>query len=256
MKTAAIFALSALTGFVAAVPVGKRDVVWVTKTQEFVETVAITTTVWLKPGETAPSTTTDGGEFYQGPTHSPKHKKPKTKTTAKATVAAPSTYVAPSPSTPSSTYVAPTSTYVAPTSTYVAPTSTYVAPTSTAAAYTPTTSAAPPATESSSSSSGSGGDYTGELTYYAPGLGACGWTNSDSEDIVALAAGMMGEQSNGNPWCGKMITITYNGVSHSAKIVDKCPGCSGASLDMSSTLFAKFAPLRDGRLYDATWSVN
>jgi len=254
MKTAAIFALSALTGLVAAVPVGKRDVVWVTKTQEFIETVVSTTTVWLNPGETAPFTTTDGGQFYQGPTHSPKHKKPKTKTTAEATVAAPSTYVAPSPSTPSSTYVAPTSTYVAPTSTYVAPTST-------AAAYTPTTSAAPAATEASSSSSGSssggsGNDYTGELTYYAPGLGACGWTNSDSEDIVALAAGMMGEQSNGNPWCGKMITITYNGVSHTAKIVDKCPGCSGASLDLSSTLFAKFAPLGDGRLYDATWSVN
>ena len=35
----------------------------------------------------------------------------------------------------------------------------------------------------------------------------------------------MGEQSNGNPYCGRTATITANGKSVVAKLVDKCMGC-------------------------------
>lgn len=255
MKTATIFALSALSALVAAAPVNKRDVVWVTKTREFVETVVITTTIYphatYTEVATAAEVTTTPGEFYQGPTHKPKYtKRPTKKTSTQAPVETSSVYVAPSPSTPSSTYVAPTSTYVPPTTS--TPAYTPPATSSPAAAATPTYGSG----SSSSGSSGGGEEYTGEMTYYTPGLGACGWTNTESEDIVALAAGMMGEQSNGNPWCGKMISITYKGATHSAKIVDKCPGCIGAGLDLSPTLFEKFADLGEGRLYDATWTVE
>ncbi|TKA75668.1 hypothetical protein B0A49_06576 [Cryomyces minteri] len=48
-----IIALSSFLSLVAAVPLQKRDVVWVTETAEVVETVAVTTTVWVDyPGPT------------------------------------------------------------------------------------------------------------------------------------------------------------------------------------------------------------
>ncbi|TKA65140.1 hypothetical protein B0A49_11154 [Cryomyces minteri] len=48
-----IIALSSFLSLVAAVPLQKRDIVWVTETAEVVETVAVTTTVWVDyPGPT------------------------------------------------------------------------------------------------------------------------------------------------------------------------------------------------------------
>ncbi|KAK5140936.1 hypothetical protein LTR04_002793 [Oleoguttula sp. CCFEE 6159] len=48
-----IIALSSVLSLVAAVPFQKRDIVWVTETAEVVETVAVTTTVWVDyPGPT------------------------------------------------------------------------------------------------------------------------------------------------------------------------------------------------------------
>lgn len=100
--------------------------------------------------------------------------------------------------------------------------------------------------------------FTGDLTYYTPGLGSCGVTNSESDMIVALAEDMMtgSADPNTNRNCGKSITITYKGVSASATIEDTCPGCSGAGLDLTPALFQKFAPLGEGRLTEATWHFN
>lgn len=95
-----------------------------------------------------------------------------------------------------------------------------------------------------------GGKCSGDLTFYEAGLGACGDTNNgNTEAVFALAhgmlkanspiatakndwrliaflkLGMMGTQSNGNPYCGRTATITANGKSVVAKLVDKCMGC-------------------------------
>ncbi|KAF2142468.1 uncharacterized protein K452DRAFT_226732, partial [Aplosporella prunicola CBS 121167] len=98
--------------------------------------------------------------------------------------------------------------------------------------------------------------YTGSITHYTVGLGACGWTNSDNDPVVALSAGNMGAQSNGNEWCGKNITISYAGNEVQAYIVDKCPGCKPWSLDLSPSLFQSLAPQVDGTTDGVKWWVN
>jgi len=87
------------------------------------------------------------------------------------------------------------------------------------------------------------------MTYYDVGLGACGWTNTDSESVVALPFEFMGTESNGNPYCGRMITITADasGKSTTAKVVDKCMGCDGYSIDLSPTAFSALADESVGR---------
>ncbi|KAI9753728.1 MAG: hypothetical protein M4579_005019 [Chaenotheca gracillima] len=145
-------------------------------------------------------------------------------------------------------------------------TSTTPTPTPTTPAYTPpaTTSAAPaPPASSSPPASGGGGSTggacskdspcSGDITYYEPGLGACGWTNSSDEPIVALPHGLMGEQSNGNPFCGRHIQINNNGKTATAKVVDKCMGCEGDSIDLSDSVFKQLASMDAGRVSDVDW---
>lgn len=58
--------------------------------------------------------------------------------------------------------------------------------------------------------------FSGKATYYTPGLGSCGSTDSDSSMIVAMNV----EQGNG--FCGKQISITNEstGTSVSATVHD------------------------------------
>lgn len=88
------------------------------------------------------------------------------------------------------------------------------------------------------------------MTYYTAGLGACGWTSDgDTDNIVALPHGMMGTQSNGNPFCGRKIQITCEstGKTTTATVVDKCMGCEGDSIDLSNAAFLDLADLAVGR---------
>ncbi|OCK73215.1 hypothetical protein K432DRAFT_267451, partial [Lepidopterella palustris CBS 459.81] len=97
----------------------------------------------------------------------------------------------------------------------------------------------------------------GDITYYIPdgGKGACGWNIQNSDMQVALASGMMGEQSNGNPWCNKRIKILHDGIIHSTIIGDKCMGCEGESIDLTPALWAVVAPDVDGRAHNVEWWV-
>ncbi|ETW82098.1 Non-catalytic module family EXPN protein [Heterobasidion irregulare TC 32-1] len=88
-------------------------------------------------------------------------------------------------------------------------------------------------------------------TYFAVGLGACGWTNTDSDYIVALASADYGSGAH----CGKTISVSANGKTHSAQVVDKCPGCSSGDLDMSPALFTTFADESVG-VVQVTWSYD
>lgn len=249
------------------------DTVWVTET--VTELIDDTTTEWLTatPSPNTPSTTlatstsSAGGQFFEGssalPSSAPQVVAPPP---AAETPNSPPAVAAPAPapttSSSSSVYVAPQPT-VAPVES-PAPVETPAAP-SVAAANTP---AASPSTDSSSGSTvntntnaasvlGSG-YLSGDLTYYAVGLGACGEDDSGkdmTDNIVAMAADTMGSQSNGNPICGKTIKIynSANGKSSTGVIHDKCPGCKAGSIDVSQKLFEELADLDAGRV-EISWN--
>ncbi|RKF81770.1 putative rare lipoprotein a -like double-psi beta-barrel domain-containing [Golovinomyces cichoracearum] len=97
----------------------------------------------------------------------------------------------------------------------------------------------------------------GDITYYDPGVGygACGWKNTKNEPVVALPHEFMGSKSNGNTYCGKTITIVRDGKKSTARVVDKCMGCTGYSIDLSDAVFTQLAALSVGRT-SAKWWVN
>uniref|UniRef100_A0A060TEI0 ARAD1D07700p n=1 Tax=Blastobotrys adeninivorans TaxID=409370 RepID=A0A060TEI0_BLAAD len=144
-------------------------------------------------------------------------------------------------STPVQTSQAPTSQPPAPTTTST--TSQQQAPTSSSS------SAAP----SSTGGSGSGETFSGDATYYTPGLGACGWENSESDKIVALNVAQFGASSNGNENCGKKIRVQYNDKEVEVEVTDKCPGCKHGDLDLSPAAFDELADESEGRI-QVTWS--
>ena len=273
---------------------GKRNqaVEWVTTWVTDYETVGYTSTIWVSPGFIAPTTsktpttsttstssTTSNSpaQFFQGAS---------TATTSTTSKSSTSVYVAPVPSS-TSVSVAPaastTSVYVAPvietptsSSTPVVVAETVAPVVYSAPAVVATTSTSPeavvsttsataevaiPTTSSSSSSSSGSSDCSesnpcaGDMTHYTAGVGACGWPNNGTTDaVVALAHEYMGTQSNGNPFCGRNMTVkcTATGKTTTAMVVDKCMGCFGYSIDLSDKAYADLDDEGVGR-EGATW---
>lgn len=302
-----ISAFSALIVLGNAVPLnnGKRDLVWVTEIETAIETIGVTTTVWVDPTPTAEahnhhrhkhSSASSQAAIEVKPTPSPA-----TSSSSEAPVvpassyeAPPAPYVAPTTSstpepattaqaqqtsstpepepattqaavTPESSYVAPISSYEAPSSTYVAPVSSYEAPSST---YEAPAASSAPATYSSSSSGSSDGNpasgksFTGEMTYFTPGMGACGVSSSETDSMVAISMALFDQYTpngnpNKNPLCGKTVTIKgKDGADHTATIWDRCVGCAEADLDMPEAFFNTVTSHADGRAYGVSWSMN
>jgi hypothetical protein len=210
-----------------------------------------TATTWITPAAKATTTevattlitkaspTSIPAQFFEGASSSPSPSPAAPAETSSSVVAAPVvSTTAPAPVVPATTsspapVVVPTTTSVAAPAPVASTTS--VAP----AAASPTTVAAAPAAASSvSTTSKQGADVkTGDLTYYTVGLGACGEDDSgkdESENIVALSHLLMGTQSNGNPYCGKTITISYGGKQVVATVKDKCMGCDIDNIDGAS----------------------
>jgi hypothetical protein len=113
---------------------------------------------------------------------------------------------------------------------------------------------------SSSPPSGGGNTYTGDLTFYDVGTGACGVTNTDSDMICAASMllydgfdGYTGANPNNNPICGKQVAITYGGKTITVTIEDRCVGCAEYDLDLSPAAFNQLADPSVGRLHGATW---
>ncbi|KAJ8105111.1 hypothetical protein ONZ43_g7557 [Nemania bipapillata] len=110
--------------------------------------------------------------------------------------------------------------------------------------------------------------YSGDITYYTLGLGACGYDDSGvdlSKHIVALShvdwysrgsGTSLGLNMPNHPWCDQTITITAGGKSTTALVHDICPGCAEGSIDVSEAVFmALFGSLEAGR-QSASWSFN
>ncbi|ORY58578.1 RlpA-like double-psi beta-barrel-protein domain-containing protein-containing protein [Pseudomassariella vexata] len=102
--------------------------------------------------------------------------------------------------------------------------------------------------------------FTGDLTYYDPGLGACGATSSDSDSIVSVShilfdAASTGSNPNANPLCGKKIRITREfseadkgNTSVDVTVVDRCVGCLQTDLDVTISVFTQLALEASGRV--------
>ncbi|KAH8202052.1 hypothetical protein TruAng_003807 [Truncatella angustata] len=89
--------------------------------------------------------------------------------------------------------------------------------------------------------------FTGRMTHYDPGLGACGRTNGPNDRIVALGhSRFTAGNPNNDPLCGKNIKIHHNGVTVTAQAVDKCMSCGANDIDVSPAVFKFFAPLGTG----------
>ncbi|KIP11361.1 hypothetical protein PHLGIDRAFT_99997 [Phlebiopsis gigantea 11061_1 CR5-6] len=107
------------------------------------------------------------------------------------------------------------------------------------------------------------GTHTGQATYYATGLGACGITNTDTDYIAAVShtlfdnyPGYTSGNPNNNPICNKKVTANYNGKKVTVAITDRCEGCATWDLDFSPSAFDKLADESLGRLSGMTWKFN
>ncbi|KAI0640559.1 RlpA-like double-psi beta-barrel-protein domain-containing protein-containing protein [Trametes meyenii] len=92
--------------------------------------------------------------------------------------------------------------------------------------------------------------FTGDATFFFPGLGACGRTNKNSDLIVALNPVEYAKGAN----CFRNIDVHYKGKSVRATVVDLCPSCADGSIDLSPAAFDKLAPESVGRLHGVQWN--
>lgn len=155
------------------------------------------------------------------------------------------------------------------TSTYVEPTTsssedqwwTWIQPTSSTEEAQPTTTQASSGGGDSSSpiSYYFAGTNSGQITYYATGLGACGWQSTDSDYIAAMSFdlfyGWPGSEgkSNGNEACGHTLNISRGSKTITVTVVDSCEACAPADVDLSPSAFQALADLSEGRV-PITWT--
>lgn len=110
---------------------------------------------------------------------------------------------------------------------------------------------------------GNSQEYTGDLTYYEPGLGACGITSTPDQHIVAISHTVYdtktpGGNPNANPLCGKKIRAQHTTASGQTRtidltVVDRCVGCKPNDLDTTEPTFGQLAPDGNGRT-SVTWA--
>ncbi|KAL8929334.1 MAG: hypothetical protein Q9172_000506 [Xanthocarpia lactea] len=297
MKSFAIAVLASILPFTAAFPFEKRVLVIETVTNVVVQTIDVTTTLWVKPGSPTPPAQINNqvmNKHAHQNAHKNKNKQNKNKQNPPAQKAAP---VRPQsspqevnnppavqnkpavqkkpevqkkpaapviPTTPKQTDNVPQ----APPPVNKAPAPPVPAPQTPAsqapAPETPAPKTPAPQPEPDKNPgdfSGStancgkvGAPCSGDITFYDTGLGACGWTDDGTVDnVFALAHGMMGAQSNGNPFCGRKAEVTLNGKTVVGRLVDKCGGCEGQDIDLSHKMFQALANEDKGRISGVKW---
>ena len=108
------------------------------------------------------------------------------------------------------------------------------------------------------SSHANGDTYTGDMTYYAPGLGPCGHVNHENEDICAVSHVIYDRASNSanpntNPLCGHTLKATHRdsqGNTYKSivlTVVDRCEACAAHDIDLSPGAFEQLEDLSVGR---------
>jgi len=102
-------------------------------------------------------------------------------------------------------------------------------------------------------------DLAGWITYYHAGLGACGWRNTGTERVVAMSRLFFNKYNvdanpNNNLLCGHWISVTYQGKTVEARIVDMCGRCAHNDIDLSQAAFKALAPLSVGMM-QGSWKM-
>lgn len=245
----------------------KRDyvteVAWVTEWATVTKLVDATTTEWIYPAEKTVESSSESsselpsevsaGQFRETPSEpsSPSPAPPSTE--APIEVPAPAPIPAPAPAPIPESEPAP---IPAPEPAPVPAPAPEAEPASVPA---PEPAPAPAPVPAPAPESAPAAATVGDLTHYTVGMGACGFDDSGkdrTENILALSHAFMGEQSNGNPLCGKTVTIQANGKTISATIRDKCMGCMANAIDVSEKAFLElFDDLGVGR-GKVSWWVN
>src|SRR6266498_2272943 len=94
--------------------------------------------------------------------------------------------------------------------------------------------------------------FSGDATFYSPGLGACGKSSSNSDLIFALPAVMFDPSPGGNPNknknCGRKVKVTRGRKSVIVRCVDRCTGCKFGDIDLSPAAFRKLGAFSEGRV--------
>lgn len=97
---------------------------------------------------------------------------------------------------------------------------------------------------------------SGDATFYALGLTACGKTYKD-EDLVAAVSQELFTNPNPNldPLCGKEVIVTNPSNKKTVKVtvVDKCMGCKRGDIDLSPAAFNKLNDPSIGR-FPCEWT--
>jgi hypothetical protein len=230
-----VIAASLLAPAALAIPMmDKRAIYTHTETAIAWVTVEETTTVWVDAAQATP----------------PPAPAAATTTTVPAAIFAQTSYV------PSTFATQPAS--VASTSSSV-PEAPAVVPSAPAPAASSSIPVQPKDTAGSTTGTceGSGAPCVGDVTHWDGGLGACGWNvDTSSQMAIALPYGFMGTQSNGNPYCGRSVTLVNpaSGTTVQATVGDKCMGCEGRAIDCTDALFNAITDGKgDGRLSGIQW---
>lgn len=91
-------------------------------------------------------------------------------------------------------------------------------------------------------------EHEGEATYFAAGtLGACG-TKTPADKLV----GALGPSLYSKDVCGQCAEVTGPKGTVTVVINDRCAGCKGASMDLSTQAFTQIATKSQGRV-KITW---
>ncbi|KAI6371351.1 hypothetical protein MCOR25_003959 [Pyricularia grisea] len=256
----------------AAAAVGKRDIVtdWTTEwvTETVTEYIDMTSTVVI-------NTATTPGQFFEGSSTPPAA--PASQPTPSKAAAPPSSPPATTPqaSSPPSPPVQPQTPSPSPTSaapkvqqapevSSAAPKAQQTQESATQVQKAPKTSSASTntnisSTSASDSSSSGAMSFTGQVTHYTVGLGACGFDDAgkdNSDYIVAISSALM-HGSNGDPMCNKKVNLSFDGHSITATIRDKCPSCSQDQIDLSEKAFKDLVgDLGIGRQGGVKWTIS
>nr|POE54448.1 allergen asp f 7 like [Quercus suber] len=110
-----------------------------------------------------------------------------------------------------------------------------------------------PSSNDATGTSAASGDHTGDMTFFTPGLGACGVTSGPNDQIVALSEALFDPQTpngnpNNNPLCGQKITVSLGGKSIELTVVDRCTGCAENDIDTTESSFSQLADPSLGRV--------
>ncbi|GIK03701.1 hypothetical protein Aspvir_007775 [Aspergillus viridinutans] len=234
-------ALFAAISSAAPVDLNKREndvvVVWTTVTTVVWTTVDVTTTIYPTPQ--TPTPTPPVVESTPTPTPTPEQPKPiEASVQPETSQAQPAPVAVPTPVA----FAAPAPEEKAPQ------------PAPPAAPSASTTSQAPQSTPTAASSGSCSKDspFVGQLTFYDAAIGSCGLTNDGfTENVVALSKLIMTDAD-----CGKTVTFTYNGITKTGTVVDKCMGCDPTHADVSRHLFGELADMNAGLLQGVSWYIN